>query len=466
MLRRILLLSATGLLFAGCQDYVFEQKCPETIKEQEITRAAAEPRPADILFIVDNSGSMADEQANLAANFNAFINEIAGPDNDYRIAVVTTDTSNGNEAQGLREDIFAVEPGTGVEALVAPDISGCSATQIPTSCFRGPNPDQRIIDSTTMDAATQIAAFKNNVQVGSCGSGDEEGLEAMKQALSKTNGCNAGFLRPDANLVIVIVSDEDDHSDDSVAQYIEDLKRVKSVSQTRVAVIVGAVDGDASNCAIDFGANCGSLCTGGGPQPSSGTTCNSQTAPTVCEDWEVCNGGMCSSEAFRQWNTPNNDACLSCSFFRAEDCCAALSGRGYVQFARQFETELNAADSSFQIYGCNAPAGERAACLIDSICQDSFATTLQRIARDLVIVDEYSLIPPALNPAGVQVRLVGGRYGEGVDLVADTDFTVNEAGTAVKLVGDKIPGPDEDIEIFYVSDKIDSSSNPRGACGI
>ena len=56
----------------GCQDYRFEQLCPETITEQEVTRAAAEPTPADILFVVDNSGSMADEQENLAANFEFF----------------------------------------------------------------------------------------------------------------------------------------------------------------------------------------------------------------------------------------------------------------------------------------------------------------------------------------------------------------------------------------------------------
>ena len=48
------------------------------------------PTPTDILFVVDNSGSMADEQENLAQNFDQFIQQIAGA-GDYRIAVVTTD---------------------------------------------------------------------------------------------------------------------------------------------------------------------------------------------------------------------------------------------------------------------------------------------------------------------------------------------------------------------------------------
>lgn len=464
MSRRISIAS-TLVVLCGCQDYRFEQKCPETIKEQEIVRAAAEPLPADILFVVDNSGSMADEQANLAANFSAFINTIAGPQNNYRIAVVTTDTSAGNEADGKREDNFETEPGTGVPALTSPNLQGCVATDIPTSCFRGPNANTRIIDSTVLDAATQISTFQDNVQVGSCGSGDEEGLEAMIRALDKTgNGeCNENFLRDDANLVVVLVSDEDDGSDDNVAQYLEDLKRYKSVEKTRVAVIVGAADGQASNCSIEFGAECGSLCREMGPQNHSRVSCNSGNAMAVCEQWEHCEGGECLSEPFDQWNS-NPIACLSCSFFRAGDCCAALSANRYVRFATMFEAELNQANSAFGVYGCRAPENERAACLIDSICQDSFAETLQRIARDLVFNTDFAISPPAEYPEGIRVRLTGGRFGDGVDLVPGTDFTAS--AELVTLNGDKVPGPGENVEVYYVSDVEDSSDNPRGACGI
>lgn len=464
MSRRISIAS-TLVVLCGCQDYRFEQKCPETIKEQEIVRAAAEPLPADILFVVDNSGSMADEQANLAANFSAFINEIAGPQNDYRIAVVTTDTSAGNEADGRRQDNFETEPGTGVPALTSPNLQGCVATDIPTSCFRGPNANTRVIDSKQLDAAAQISTFQDNVQVGSCGSGDEEGLEAMIRALDKSgNGeCNEGFLRDEANLVIVLVSDEDDGSDDNVAQYLEDLKRYKGVEKTRVAVIVGAADGEASNCAIGIGSECGSLCREMGPVDHTRVSCNSGNASAVCEMWEHCEGGECLSEPLDQWNS-NPVACLSCSFFRADDCCAALSANRYVRFATMFEAELNRVDSAFAIHGCNAPVGERVACLIDSICQESFAATLQRIASDLVITSEFAITPPAEYPEGIRVRLSGGRFGDGVDLERGTDFRAT--ATTVELLGNNVPGPGENVEVYYVSDVEDSSDNPRGACGI
>lgn len=482
MLRRLSIVLALAVPALSCQDYRFEQKCPEVIKEQEITRAAAKPRPADILFVVDNSGSMADEQENLAANFNAFIDSIAGPENDYRIAVVTTDQSKGNDGSdrlewaGLRDQVFVTEPGTGVEAFVSQGQGTCVQTDIPTGCFRGPNANTRVIDSTVLDEAQQIATFIDNVKVGSCGSGLEEGLSAMLDSLGKANGCNDGFLRDEANLVIILVSDENDGSRDpadrnrslAVAQAVESLKNIKPISQIRVAAIVGAVDGQPSNCSNAFGASCGSLCTEPGPQASSGAMCNAMTAPAVCQPHEGCSGGMCASEPFRNWNeTPGS--CLWCSYFKADDCCSALAGNRYTEFARAIESELNQIDPVFAQVGCtgeNPTPGEpfQTACLIDSICQDSFAATLQRIAQDLVFNASFTIEPPAVNPEGLRVRIKGGRWPDGILLEPGTDY--DATATSVNLKGDKIPGPDEDIEIFYVSEVIDSSSMPRGACGI
>src|SRR5512139_1497667 len=50
----------------------------------------------DILFVVDDSGSMQEEQANLAANFDAFIAQLAAlpVSNDYQIGITTTSVQN------------------------------------------------------------------------------------------------------------------------------------------------------------------------------------------------------------------------------------------------------------------------------------------------------------------------------------------------------------------------------------
>ena len=85
-------ITAVTALFGitACQDYYFNTIRLETIKEQTVVVPAAKPIPADILFIVDNSCSMEDEQQLLGQNFDAFIRQIVGS-GDYRIAIISTD---------------------------------------------------------------------------------------------------------------------------------------------------------------------------------------------------------------------------------------------------------------------------------------------------------------------------------------------------------------------------------------
>ena len=45
----------------------------------------------DVLWVVDDSGSMESRQANLARNFHAFIDVFAKSATDFRIAITTTD---------------------------------------------------------------------------------------------------------------------------------------------------------------------------------------------------------------------------------------------------------------------------------------------------------------------------------------------------------------------------------------
>lgn len=139
---------------------------------------------ADILFIVDNSGSMSEEQTKLGQSFNTFINWLVGGEVDYRIALTTTDM-DATGAQG---------------AFVA----------------SGSNP--RILDMTTPDIAT---VFAQNVNVGIGGSADEKGLAAASTAVSPAMlaGANAGFLRDDARLYVVWVTDEDDASSGTPASH-------------------------------------------------------------------------------------------------------------------------------------------------------------------------------------------------------------------------------------------------------
>ncbi|HFE46912.1 MAG TPA: VWA domain-containing protein, partial [Nannocystis exedens] len=53
-------------------------------------------KDVDIVFVIDDSGSMSEEQALLSSNFASFINVLEAPDvkANYRLAITTTDAGN------------------------------------------------------------------------------------------------------------------------------------------------------------------------------------------------------------------------------------------------------------------------------------------------------------------------------------------------------------------------------------
>jgi hypothetical protein len=148
-------------------------------------------RKVDILWMVDNSPSMTATQANLAANFAAFIQDLAyaDPPVDYQIAVVTPDTwSEGG----------ALRPIAGHPQL---RYIACNSPELPGACNVG-----------SLQAAE--TAFRDTVTVGADALPVERGLLAVHMALSEPmrSGTNAGFLRDDAALYVILVSDEGDAS--------------------------------------------------------------------------------------------------------------------------------------------------------------------------------------------------------------------------------------------------------------
>jgi len=96
-----------------------------------------------------------------------------------------------------------------------------------------------------MDSASEI--FAENVVLGVTGSGIEMGLESARLATSEPllSEDNAGFLREDANLSLIFVSDEDDYSPNSAHTYLRhftDLKGPEAYrdhSRVRVSAVVG-----------------------------------------------------------------------------------------------------------------------------------------------------------------------------------------------------------------------------------
>jgi hypothetical protein len=150
----------------------------------------------DILWVVDDSCSMSDEQDTLTKGFSSFTHEMAESGTDFHIGLITTSFDYTNTARGM---LIGDPP------------------------FLTPNDDY-------------IHEFALRATVGIDGSDKEKGLEASSYAVSPSitlQGLNEGFIRSNAHLLVVVVSDEDDCSDYAALEgqppqacYTEDQKLV------------------------------------------------------------------------------------------------------------------------------------------------------------------------------------------------------------------------------------------------
>ena len=164
--------------------------------------ATEQCRKMDLVFVIDDSGSMAEEQTSLANNFPRFATVLndyrleSGDDLDYRAAITTT---------GI----------TATYTIVQPQIPGFPPLPPITQSQTGANGKFRQtcgmtrpwLERTDPNMATTFACAAN---VGTNGPAIEMPLRAAELAVQNT--VNAGFVRDDALLGIVVITDEDDCS--------------------------------------------------------------------------------------------------------------------------------------------------------------------------------------------------------------------------------------------------------------
>ena len=165
---------------------------------------------SDILFVIDNSGSMCGNQTQLANNFDTFINILSASGYDYQIAFITTDDYN----------------------------------------FVGD-----VITPLTVDpvgeAASQITG------IGCHGSALEKGMDMSWNATGTGGDAGPGgtFLRDDAKLVVIYLSDEDDVS---TVQPATMASRLLSLKVSPDYAVAHAVAGDVpGGCTSNGGAQAG-----------------------------------------------------------------------------------------------------------------------------------------------------------------------------------------------------------------
>ncbi len=220
-MRRAVTSSIFGLLSVGlltaCPDRTISEVNPEQGRVEFKDIPVNLNRNVDILFVVDDSGSMADKQQNLKDNFPNFIdvlNTIQGGLPDVHIGVVSSDMGSKGE-----ED---ASPGTGVGSV---GNGGCANTGKDGRLLAGQATgvtgtfisDIKLTDGSRQknydacEGGDLAACFGKMATIGATGCGFEQHLHAMRRAL-ENNPANAGFIRQDAFLAVIFLADEDDCS--------------------------------------------------------------------------------------------------------------------------------------------------------------------------------------------------------------------------------------------------------------
>ena len=201
---------AASLGLAGCIDTGVSAK-GNTVTDPVIVEEsfAQAPLPqVDVLWVVDNTCSMAEEQAALSGAFSTFAGTLDELGLSWQAGVVTTDVA-GEDAGVLQGNPWIIHA----------------------------------------DMADPAAAFAQAADVGTDPAATQAGLGAAWLALS--DDClqveNRGFRRPGASLHVVIVSDGDDDSSSVLgadpALAFEDFL-AQDAARTGLPAVLSAVVGD------------------------------------------------------------------------------------------------------------------------------------------------------------------------------------------------------------------------------
>jgi hypothetical protein len=160
----------------GSPDSPDSQSAPSV---QERLTLAPQDQKVDLLLIIDNSGSMAEDSMRLADKMEGFITSLQSMDIDWQMCLTTTTIENNKAA--IRK------------------WSGVSGVQ------------QHILNHAESNLRTKILDTVNDMQFGGSGtSGDERGVAAL--ALHFNQRTETGCYRQGAAFSAILISDEDERS--------------------------------------------------------------------------------------------------------------------------------------------------------------------------------------------------------------------------------------------------------------
>ncbi len=185
----------------------------------------------DLLWVIDNSGSMAEYQEKLANGFKAFAETYFTGDRNIRLGTIPTDlwvtgTSSASKSKyGPNNGMCYGRLLPGVHDGTRPSVMELNSSCEPVSALPSNRTGRPILqtineDGSRADLSRLIQDFQINARVGTSGSGNERGLESFVKFIETNetcNGCRTGakptaLFKPNKLRGLIFLSDE--HSQD------------------------------------------------------------------------------------------------------------------------------------------------------------------------------------------------------------------------------------------------------------
>src|SRR5579871_1450297 len=199
----------------ACVSPPLESPTPQTMQQTPIRVAQNIKNKVDVLFMVDNSNSMSAMSDELKSRFNEFFKvfqDLAskGTFADLQIGVVTSDYGAGSTGAPGCQPSPGGQQGK-LQAVGQYAQAGCKAPMganfIKYAFAANGNGPNNLPQGQDL-----VATFTCMASVGAMGCGFEHQLESVYAALHNNLPENAGFLRDDALLTVVFLTNEDDSS--------------------------------------------------------------------------------------------------------------------------------------------------------------------------------------------------------------------------------------------------------------
>jgi hypothetical protein len=182
-----------------------------TMKRIAVDRSHS--REVDLVFVINNSRSMAAHQSRIATNLSRFRQLFHARDLDYRIAVLTTDFVNADSglrsgAQRFFKEVRSVELDPAGNPVL--DRRGRPKQITKRVGSNGTLVSLPVMDQPWITSKTPDTIFEELVKVGTNGDSNRTAFTSVYNFVSGYYNKQHTFLRPEATTIVVFFMDEEE----------------------------------------------------------------------------------------------------------------------------------------------------------------------------------------------------------------------------------------------------------------